>query len=243
MTPDRIIPLTLGDTTIECHAWCPDREGVTLVHLHANERTAVRAGWRTKARHPVRLFTLAHHDGRLVSFRLDDRTWQVDPNRVFSPAGAAQSLRRHNGAAPATAVEAVARFGEQLVAAWGIHPPGPVVALHNNADDGSLTIHHFVPGARLAAEAAAVAVGDHADPVELVLVTERPVFEALARMGYNAVLQADDCPDDGSLSVYCGRRGVSYVNVEARHAGDDTAHNERMIADVLSQLTPGGAGG
>jgi hypothetical protein len=51
------------------------------------------------------------------------------------------------------------------------------------------------------------------------IVTERVVFDALARRGHNTVLQDNRrVTDDGSLSVYCGKANVRYGSA-GTHSG------------------------
>jgi len=66
-------------------------------------------------------------------------------------------------------------------------------------------------------------------------VTERKHFDGLKAKGYNVVLQNNDAvTDDGSLSVYCGRQKITYINVEAEHG--HKIEQERMLTDLLDLL-------
>lgn len=49
-------------------------------------------------------------------------------------------------------------------------------------------------------------------------VTDHKILHALIVGQYNVVLQANETmTDDGSLSVYCAKLGIPYVNVEAQY--------------------------
>lgn len=66
-------------------------------------------------------------------------------------------------------------------------------------------------------------------------MTHPKLFDDLVKAGFSVVLQNNQgAPDDGSLSVYCGRRGITYVNVEAQHGAQ--AEQKRMLEAVLKLL-------
>jgi hypothetical protein len=114
-----------------------------------------------------------------------------------------------------------------------------VIALHNNTP-GMYSALSYAAKGNLARDAEDVFIRDGSDPDNFFFVTERLVFEALKRRGYNAVLQDNRrVTDDGSLSVYCGRANVRYVNVEAEHG--NLKEQTQMILDlktILDELGP-----
>lgn len=116
-------------------------------------------------------------------------------------------------------------LGDLLVKAWDLRGARGIIATHNNQTDGALTVDHF-----------AVHEAGRGDPHAFFLATTRRLFDALA--GENRALQAADCPDDGSLSVWAARQGVPYINVEALHG--DAAENERRLRRALAALTAAG---
>jgi hypothetical protein len=98
----------------------------------------------------------------------------------------------------------------------------------------------YAGGGSLARDAEDVFIHDGSDPDDFFFVTERVVFDALKRRGYNTVLQGNRrVTDDGSLSVYCGKANVLYVNVEAEQG--KLKEQTRMILDlntILEELGP-----
>ena len=71
---------------------------------------------------------------------------------------------------------------------------------------------------RYADEAEAVCKGCVRDKDDFYFVTEYPILDQLCVGQYHAVMQSNSrMTDDGSLSVYCGRLGIPYINVEAQH--------------------------
>ena len=104
-----------------------------------------------------------------------------------------------------------------------------MIALHNNSE-GQYSALSYEKGAIYGSDAAAVFIADGTDPDDFFFVTETAVFDAIRGRGYNVVLQDNRrVSDDGSLSVYCGRAGVRYINVEAQHG-----HLEQQVAMLLA---------
>jgi hypothetical protein len=105
-----------------------------------------------------------------------------------------------------------------------------IVALHNNTP-GALSILSYKKGGSECGATREVYDAPGKDPDDFFLVTESAHYEGLKKRGFNVVLQKAQAPDDGSLSVYCGRKGMAYINVEAGF-GAATVQRE-MIQAVL----------
>jgi len=57
-----------------------------------------------------------------------------------------------------------------------------------------------------------------ADPDDFNFVTDDRFFRAFKVQGFNDILQDNRIRrDDGSLSVFSGRKGIPYINVEAQN--------------------------
>ena len=127
------------------------------------------------------------------------------------------------------AEQVVERFARDLLSIYAIERADVVIALHNNTE-GHYSALSYDKGGELASDAAAVFIKDGSDPDDFFFVTERAVFDALRRRGFNVVFQDNRrVTDDGSLSVYCGRAGVRYINVEAQHG-----HRDQQVAMLLA---------
>ncbi len=93
----------------------------------------------------------------------------------------------------------------------------------------------YTVGEKYANDAEDVFIRDGSDPDDFFFVTERVVFDAIKRRGHNVVLQDNRrVTDDGSLSVYCGKANVRYVNVEAEHG--HLKEQTQMILDLTTIL-------
>jgi hypothetical protein len=209
-----------------------------FANLHDDESTSVDAVQDVLNRSGGRLVELRHTGKRLVVFNLKGREFRVDPNRIFTPAGARKTLERQSTYSDEAAV-AVKRFAEELLNIYRIDRATAVIALHNNTP-GTYSALSYATGGKYAHDAEDVFVRNGSDPDDFFFVTERAVFDALKRKGYNVVLQDNrQVTDDGSLSVYCGKSNVRYVNVEA-----DPGHRQeqtQMLLDlklILDELGP-----
>jgi len=228
--PSEVIPFRLGQSEITFVVHATDRTHPALLVLHDDENTAVEAGLETIRARGGRLVEVQAQGDRLVDFELDGARWRFDPNRIFTEAGATATLRAYNGDAPAGVLAEVRRFADAVLAAYDVGSPRPLVTLHNNTE-GEYSALSYLPGGDHARGAAAIHLPPEASPDDFFFVTDRQLFDGLAREGFPVVLQDNmRMTDDGSLSVWAGRRGVPYVNVETKHG-----HRARQI-EMLEAL-------
>ena len=208
------------------------------VNLHDDESTSVEAVQDVLKRSGGRLVELRHTGRRLIEFNLAGTNYRADPNRIFTAPGVHATLERQSQYSD-KAARAVTHFAGQLLAAYRLDRVDAVIALHNNTPDMYSALS-YAAGGKYAQDAEDVFVRDGSDPDDFFFVTERVVFDALKRRGYNVVLQDNGrVTDDGSLSVYCGKANVRYVNVEAEHG--HVAEQTKMIhalTSILDELGP-----
>lgn len=227
--PSEAIPHRLGETEITFAVHSAQGAGPAFLVLHDNENTAVEAGLEAIRSRGGRLVEVRARGRRLVAFEMDGQTWRFDPNRVFTEAGAEATLQSHNGSAPPEVLAEVRRFAEAVLAAYGADSLPFLATLHNNTA-GEYSALSYTPQGEHAQDAAAVHLPPGADPDNFFFVTDRALFDALAAEGFAVVLQDNDrATDDGSLSVWAARRGMPYVNVEARH-GDREGQTAMLSA-------------
>lgn len=235
-------PVRLGATEIALVVHTTETTEPTFVVLHTDEQPAVDRGLEAIRARGGRLVEVRGPGDRLVSFELAGRTWRFDPNRIFTEAGAAASLAAYNDSAPADVLAAalaeVQRFADAVLDATDAGSLAVLVALHNNTED-FYSGASYAPGADLAGDAAAVSLPAGQDPDDFFFVTDRGLFEALAAEGFSTILQDNArVQDDGSLSVWAGRRGQPYVNVEAQL--DHTEQQTRMLEALARVLAAAG---
>ena len=226
----RAIPLQLGATEVPFAVHATDRSRLAFLVLHANERTAVEAGLEVLRTRKGRLVELQAQRRRLVTFELDGQTWRLDPNRIFTEAGAEATLQEHSGSAPPEVLAEVQKFASAVLATFEVGSLQTIVTLHNNSE-GEYSAASYLPEGELALDAAAVHLPPEADPDDFFFVTDPDLYAGLAEEGFPVVLQDNErAADDGSLSVWAARQGVPYVNVESQHG-----HRERQI-EMLEAL-------
>ncbi len=160
-----------------------------------------------------------------VAYLIENRTrnikvdsGEIDPNRMFSRAGAEASLKSLNTNWTPRQTEAALRTldhgREHLVRA--LLPPagGLLIALHNNSEEYSVADETPISDA--------TSLREPANPHAFFLCTERADFAILSQSPYNVVLQQEKpAPDDGSLSRLAARRRARYVNLEVRLGNGD----------------------
>lgn len=143
---------------------------------------------------------------------------EIDPNRLFSRSGAQASLQRLNpNASPQqleTALQALDRGREHLLAALLAPRRGLLVALHNNSEEYSVADE--VPTSDT------TSLREPGNPHAFFLCTDPADFQLISQSPYNVVLQQKKPQeDDGSLSRLAANRGLRYVNLEVRSGNSD----------------------
>ncbi|MBM4010325.1 MAG: M15 family metallopeptidase [Planctomycetes bacterium] len=211
---------------------------VAFVSVHDDEDTVVEAAGDVLRERGGRLLELRHSGAREIGFRLGGTQHRIDPNRIFTPAGRRATLERLS-AWSQPADDVVAAFADELLSTFAVDDVDLVVALHNNTPD-RYTAANYAAGGPLAADAARVSLRPGGDPDDFFFVTDTAICEALADRGHSVILQNEaTVTDDGSLSVWCGRMGIPYVNVEAEHGHRiEQAAMLRGLLDAVAAVRP-----
>ena len=208
----------LGNTEVKLNV-LSSGGGPTFFAPHSNETTAISAAKAAVQANGGRAFWLTHGGGRNITFKLEGKTYVVDPNRMFSDKGAKASLQKLSTSSPEAvkAVRGLAAFVLNKLFAGTVRP---LVGIHNNTN-GSYSAQSYKNGADKAS-AKEVYIHEGLDTDDFFFVTSKAVFETIKKKGFNVVLQASRIADDGSLSVFCQKKGVPYINVEAqeKHSGE-----------------------
>lgn len=195
--------------------------------IHGNEETA-----RAVLRYQIR-----SHEG--IAFEIENHTrniqvagGEVDPNRMFSRAGAEISLRRLNPEWPPDRIQGALRIldagREKLVRTFFPPRGGLIVVLHNNSEGYSLVDEE--------PDSDAGSIREPDNPHAFFLCTSPEDFRILATSPYNVVLQ-NKAPknDDGSLSRLAAARGVRYLNLEVALGRED---RQREMLDWVDWNLP-----
>jgi hypothetical protein len=188
---------------------------IAYVHLHDDEKTALTATHDMLAKSGGLLIKIENSGNRLIRFRHRGRSFAFDPNRIYSRDGASNSLIA-SGRVSNEAIDIAQNFGNKILA---LVPEtiNTIVAVHNNTE-GRFSIQSYQQGGDYATDGLAIHVNPAHDPDNIFLTTDSALFHSLQRLEYNVVLQDNlNAKRDGSLSVYCGERGIRYLNCETQH--------------------------
>lgn len=180
--------------------------GKTFVHVHHNEQTALKAAQAVIKQEGGSLITLVHSGGRNIVFRLNNKRYEFDPNRIYTDNGIKKTLTTLSQYS-LEAHKEVKKLADKIKQ---LLPKGKVVAVHNNS---SYSLKDYLPGNSLESDAQVVHILARNYYRNFYLVTKTSDFLRLKNKGYNGVLQKNTATDDGSLSIYLAKN--DYINVEA----------------------------
>lgn len=241
---------------------------VCMVHLHGDEQNAFHTAQNLHGRFCSNFVHLTYGStpGRLIHVDSGSgttaTTCNADPNRIFNNGGINATLRSNNRGACRTSSTARTELRDfrdnELMPAIDACRAGangthlPVVAFHNNTNNGGLSINSYSSGGSEsgATETDATRLGSKVnphiqsgqDPDNFLLVTQLADFDALSR-SRNVVLQSTTPTDDGSLSVVMASE--RYINIESEGDTFVSATDPRFVAnlsageDVMHQLGAG----
>lgn len=213
------VAFQIGETTIHAQWRQFGKGNLTMVNVHDDENSCVIAGASVLEKVGGRLIELTHSGKRRVVFALGGDEYSFDPNRIFSKTGVRLTVRNENNReakVPENVYCAVDRFAAQFIHYFKLNKAEAFITLHNNGD-GGLSIHTYEPGGDWAADTDELHVSSTIDPDEFFFVTDKRFYEELKARDANVILQDNSIKrDDGSLSVFAGRHGIRYINVEAQ---------------------------
>jgi len=207
---------------IQTH-FCDSTE-LAFVNLHDDENTSMEAGLQLFDK--GKIIELRHTGKRLLSFSVQKRLYQVDPNRIFTNRGIYLSMKQHSHF-DSIGFRVVVQFRDSILKQ--ITPSFIIVALHNNKNGYS--IRSYQKGGIYSKDAELVATNSNISPRNFFLVTQFSHFLILRSLKQNVVLQSKDAKDDGSLSIWAQRSKIAYINVEA---ADGHLKEQQMMLAVLN---------
>ena len=210
-----------------------DRNDIVFISLHDDESTSVDAAKRILLEHGGLLIEIENNAQRNIRFRLGQYLYKVDPNRIFAKEGIKKSLDEL-GPTSTRAIDEVEKLGKRITQLMPAEAKY-VIALHNNTPE-LFSANEYAPGNKRSADTKKVYINAEQDADDFFLTTDKSLYEKLADKGYNTILQDNkNCTEDGSLSVYCGKKNIRYVNCETEH-GKSEQYYEMMKA-LFSSLS------
>lgn len=189
-----------------------DASGIVYFNLHDNENTCVVA---TDC-------ILNHFRGKFIELKFKGDRWiggfmnpsyhfWFDPNRIYSDFGIFKTLKSYRSFT-AENKKKVRIFSEYVTDSL-LKGAEIIIAVHNNQKGYS--VEQYLPDSIFEKSAAQIHYNKERSPHDFYFVNEYAHFRYFKHLGYNVILQSKDPEDDGSLSVYCARKKIPYINIEA----------------------------
>ncbi|MCW3118348.1 MAG: hypothetical protein JWM28_2430 [Chitinophagaceae bacterium] len=201
--------------------------GIVLVSPHDDEETAIEVSKKALRKLGGTLIKINNNKKRLITFNIHGSSFQFDPNRIFTHTGIITSLKKYGNYSP-SAVSKIKSFAKFILSKIPSDTRN-VIALHNN-HKGQYSIDTYDNG-NLFRDSRAVYIDSSRDKDDFFLTTNEVLYNKIRGYRYNVILQNNDiAKDDGSLSIYFGRKNKSYVNVETEHGKSDAQLKMLMIA-------------
>ena len=212
---------------------CGEKSHIVFISLHDDEITAVDAPKRVLEEYGGLLIEVENNVQRNIRFKLDGYFYNVDPNRIFSKEGIKKSLEQP-GRISYKAADGVEKLGQRIIQ---LIPEEAkyVIALHNNAPD-FFSVSENAPENKRSVDCRKVYINAEHDPDDFFLTTDSKLYEKLADKGFNTILQDyKHCTEDVSLSVYCGKKSIRYVNCETEHGKTEKYYE--MVKILIAEFS------
>lgn len=207
-------------------------------HVHANEVTARKAGEDAVRRNGGTLIYFTHgSDDRDVRVSIGGRTYEFDPNRIFTDYGLREKTEpKPSGKALAELRNFVAWVKQNIEIARVQRGRQMIVALHNNTDDDRHGEQLSIRTERklIGIDNKEVHRGD-ADIDNFFIATKPATYASMVdALSPNIALRLERPRDIGYLSNWAINQGIDYVTVETEHG--DERNNAQMVEDVQRTL-------
>lgn len=205
----------IGETKIEIIIERADTSGIYYFIMHENELTALKATKSVLGSIPGTLVYLKAKGTRNIKFNTNNVSYEFDPNRIFTNSGIKKTLSA-NSSFNEKAESEIMNFSKFLLDSILIRPK-IIIAVHNNTN-GGLSIASYTKGGEYSSDVVRAHNNKSIDNDNFYYVTRQEEYNDLVNLDLNVVLQDNDnVEDDGSLSVYCGKNSIPYINVETEH--------------------------
>lgn len=207
---------------------------VIFLNLHEDETTSIEALSAFSMMQPLNYFYLQHLKTRRIQFQLKNRIYDFDPNRIFTRRGRRKTLRDGEGGHSWRANRAVKQLANSILDR--LETGKTVVAVHNNTDV-NYSINSYLPYGDEFQNTREVFVNREMDPDDFIYTTNSTYYLAFKKRGINVILQDNRrYVNDGSLSVYCGKNDIPYINIETQKGHfDEQMHLIQVTLEVLNE--------
>ncbi len=227
----QLIELFAGETKLLLEVKTKDENSsLVFINLHDDEVTSTEAFNSFYEDCNCRFYHLMNNRRRNIVFSVNHHDGEFDPNGIFSSTGIERQLKKHHYFNPKSEA-AVKKFSEDFLATLDLNSHDFVVSLHNNSD-GNFSVQSYVADTSRSEGALEFNLSPNRDEDDFFIVTKREFFESFRKQDFNVVLLNPTSPeDDGSLSDYCNKHGIDYINVEAEDG--HLEEQKKMIETAL----------
>jgi hypothetical protein len=230
---EEVFQYKLGDKTVKIVISKTSERPPKFVYfnMHDNENTAVEATKETIKEFGGTLIELRNDGKRLINFSLKDERFTIDPNRIFTSDGVVKTLKS-NGEYSTQAEKETNKFAAKLKNL--LKNVRLVIAVHNNSNE-NYSVKSYEAGGEYDTDVKLVNIKPEMDVDDFFFVTDNNLFRKLKAKNQNAALQDNsNVTDDGSLSVYCGKNKIPYINVESEQGH---LREQIKMLEILQELT------
>lgn len=228
-TPAMETKFKLGETEIAIYEQkSPTAGDIVFLNVHEDETTSIETLYRYADIDSIHFFYLRHQWTRRIAFTMEGGDYDFDPNRIFTKKGRKKTLKdgaNYSGKANKQVKKLAKAILHRL-------PEGhTVVAVHNNTDE-NYSIKSYDVGGDEAENTKSVYINPETDPDDFIYTTDAYFFKAFKEIGVNVILQDNKgYVNDGSLSVYCGKNKIPYINIETQKGHFDAQMH--LMKEVL----------
>ncbi len=206
--------VVLGDSSVELtHQFENLESDILYLNVHEDEQTSITAIETHQKSNSINFAFLTHNKTRRIHYKVKSKFYSIDPNRIYTAKGRRKTiepLKRFNykprKIAKLLATELLAFISKYKI----------IVTLHNNTDV-NYSIKSYEAGGDESENTKRVFVTSSWDPDDFVYTTDEKYYNYLKEADVNVILQDNrKYVNDGSLSVYCGKNNIPYINIEAQ---------------------------
>lgn len=229
--------IVIGDLNINLVKYSTSEPDIHFLTIHDNEDTGVKAAFQFMSINGGGIVDCQYGGVRNFKFLYNEETYQLDPNSIYTQKGIKIGLEKY-GPSNDEVIKEISQAGKVIMNLYNPSKHGYIFTLHNNAD-GGFGVRSYLKGYELEGTADSVHINFELDPDDMVLVTELGLFNRLKKENVNVVLQSQNAPDDGSLSIYAMQNKIPYLNVEVQHGHIDTHLNLiNICAGIIAEIYP-----
>ena len=228
--------IALGDSMIQIISSLQATDSKTLfLNIHEDEQTSIAVAQNFAKQHPLNFIYLHHNQTRRITYNINRKKYSVDPNRIYTNKGRQKTIQPWWRFFTKHALTQAKHLSDEILTM--ISPYQIIVSMHNNTDV-NYSIKSYLPGESESQNTADVFISEAWDPDDFIYTTDQRFFDYLKGKNVNVILQDNNgYVNDGSLSVYCGKKGIPYINIEAQKGHFDEQYRlTEIVHNMLAQF-------